>query len=93
MKIEVNINQHTLKFCDTLKYLSFISDCQLNFKQHISKITKQVAKATGILEKARKFLPEKSLLNLYHALFQPHFLLYMGLNVPIWFSKFFTISP
>jgi len=74
MKLEVNINQHALKSCDTLKYLGIILDYQLNFKQHISKITKQVAKATGILWKARKFLPEESLLNLYHALIQPHLL-------------------
>jgi len=74
IKLEVNINQHTLKSSDTLKYLGIILDYQLNFKQHISKITTQVAKATGTLWKARKFLPEKSLLNLYHTLIQPHLL-------------------
>jgi len=51
LSLEVNINQHTIKSCDTLKYLGIILDHQLNFKQHNLKITKQVARATGIYRK------------------------------------------
>jgi len=50
------------------KYLGIILIHQLNFKQNISKITKQVARAAGILWKVRKFLPEKFLLSLNHAI-------------------------
>jgi len=32
MSIAVNINRHTIKSCDTLKYLGIILDHQLNFK-------------------------------------------------------------
>ena len=49
-------------------------DQHLNYKSHIESIAKKVARATGILWKLRKFLPAKTLLNLYNALIKPHLL-------------------
>jgi len=68
IKLEVNIYQFLVTSSDTFKYLGIILDDQLNFIFHIAKITKQVARTSGILWKTRKFLSEKSLLNLYRAL-------------------------
>jgi len=74
LSLEININQHTLKSCDTLKYLEIILDHQLNFKRHNLKTTKQFNRATGILWKVRKFLPEKYLLSSHYDLIQPYLL-------------------
>ena len=49
-------------------------DQHLNYKSHIESIAKKVARATGIFWKFRKFLPAKTLLNLYNSLIKPHLL-------------------
>ena len=54
-------------------------DQHLTYKSHIESIAKKVARATGILWKLRKFLPAKTLLNLYNALIKPHLLYGIGL--------------
>ena len=74
IKIQLNIDDECVKSSVYVKYLGMNLDQHLNYKSHIESIAKKVARATGILWKLRKFLPAKTLLNLYNALIKPHLL-------------------
>ena len=74
IEFQLNIDDVCVKSSVNVKYLGMNLDQHLNYKSHIESIAKKVARATGILWKLRKFLPAKTLLNLYNALIKPHLL-------------------
>ena len=47
------------------KFLGIIIDSKLTWKPHIQYIATKVAKATGILNKARRYFSRKTLITLY----------------------------
>ena len=74
IEFQLNIDDVCVKSSVNVKYLGMNLDQHLNYKSHIESIAKKAARATGILWKLRKFLPAKTLLNLYNALIKPHLL-------------------
>ena len=74
IEFQLIIDDVCVKSSVNVKYLGMNLEQHLNYKSHIESIAKKVARATGILWKLRKFLPAKTLLNLYNALIKPHLL-------------------
>ena len=56
----------------TVKYLGVHLDEHLNWKPQISSIANKLKRANGALSKLRHYVPLKSLLNIYHAIFASH---------------------
>jgi len=74
IEIQAHNEGQRINFIENTMYLSIVLDQYLNINIHIEKITSKVARSTGIIWKLRKFLPAKTLLNLYYALIYPHLL-------------------
>ena len=55
-----------------VKYLGVRLDEHLNWKSHISETAKKLQRANGALSKLCHYIPLKSLVNIYHALFSSH---------------------
>jgi len=58
----------------TYKYLGILLDENLNFNSHIDYVCKKLSKALFCLRRAKHFLNERGLLNLYYAFFHSHLL-------------------
>ena len=63
-----------LKMKDFVKYLGIMIDSELPWKHHIDVIRHKI-RSVGIIVKMRHYIPQHLLLNLYHALFSPVFVL------------------
>ena len=63
-----------LKMKDFVKYLGIMIDSELPWKHHIDVIRHKI-RSVGIIVKMRHYIPQHLLLNLYHALFAPIFVL------------------
>ena len=55
-----------------IKHLGVRLDKHLNWKSHISETAKKLQRANGALSKLCHYIPLKSLVNIYHALFSSH---------------------
>lgn len=53
----VKISDTEIKHEEATKFLGIYIDSNLTWKRHINHITAKIAKTTGILYKARHFLP------------------------------------
>ena len=53
----------------SVKYRGIKIDQYLNWQDHISNIAIKVNKANAVLYKVRQFLNEKTLISIYHAIF------------------------
>ena len=74
------LNNVSLERVQCTKFLGIIIDDGLKWTNHISFIKNKIAKAFGIILRARKFFNKKTLLNLYHAFIFP----YLIYCVEIW---------
>ena len=54
------------------KYLGLIIDNKLNWKAHIQYLKSKLSKALGLLFRVRRYLTKRSLLLLFHSLFNSH---------------------
>ena len=61
-KANVIINEQPINQVNYTKFLGLYIDEELTWKYHIDHVTMKVAKMTGIMAKARHFLPLKTLL-------------------------------
>ena len=55
-----------------VKYLGVHLDEHLNWKHHVSTIAAKLRRANGAISKIRHYVPTKTLLNVYHAIFVSH---------------------
>ena len=76
--IEIYINGKALEIVTKTKFLGLILDNKLNWKSHALYLSSKVSKSIGILSLARKFLNQKTLLQLYYSFIFPY-LLYSNL--------------
>ena len=71
-KINLVIDNTVIKPVDNTKFLGVIIDCKLNWNDHITKITNQVARSIGIIKKLRFTLPAHILFSMYNTLALPY---------------------
>ena len=64
--IKIEMKTHT-------KFLGVLIDQHLTFEEHCKFIKGKIARGIGILYKGKKYLNQKSLLNMYYAFIYPYF--------------------
>ena len=67
------IDQKEVRRVKLVKYLGIIVDDKLTSSQHVDYISSKITRNIGILKRMRHFIPEESLLLLYHTLIEPYF--------------------
>ena len=70
-KLNIKLNGILLNHTHSIKYLGVFLDETLSGDQHCFELSKILARANGILAKARHYAPEE-LKSMYHALFSSH---------------------
>ena len=78
------VNKKAISEEKSVKYLGVLIDSSLTWKAHTDNIAKKISRAIGIMYKARYFVNQKVLMDLYYALIYPH-LLY---SIQVWGSCF-----
>ena len=84
--IEIKIDDRIINQVSETKFLGIYIDENLSWKSHIQKITKKVARATGILYKVRRILDTNTLRNLYFTFVYP----YLTYCVHVWGNAYKT---
>ena len=56
----------------SVKYLGIKIDQYLNWQDHINNIAIKLNKANAMLYKVREFVNDKTLISIYHAIFDSH---------------------
>lgn len=72
-KIKGDTPQFTLRFKDTLitsssstKFLGVTIDNKLSWQEHITNVTKSVAKISGVMNRLKYYIPSQTLLSIMH---------------------------
>ena len=78
--MNLKINNKTLQEKSSIKYLGIIFDHYLNWKEHVSQLSKKISRGIGILSKLRHFVPIKILLQIYYSIIYP----FLSYGVIIW---------
>ena len=81
-RITLKLNNTTLYESFKLKYLGLILDYELNWKAHITELSKKLARAVGLMYKIRHFCPEEIIKTLYFSIFNSH----LSYGLPVWGS-------
>ena len=86
----MNIKLHgkTLIPTKVVKYLGIYLDEFLSGEAHCSELIKKLNRANGMLAKARHYVPELELKNIYHAIFSSHILY----GSQIWTPKLVSVT-
>lgn len=71
---KINIGHFPLKFTQHIKYLGFILDCGLSFKDHILHLITKLRKWIGIFRRINSLLTHPAKYSLYNSLIYPHIL-------------------
>lgn len=67
------INNVTIERVKQIKYLGFIIDEHLNFKEHIDYICKKIGKKIGFFKRVRKKMSILTAIHVYNTMIKPHF--------------------
>ena len=81
--LAIKINGQLAERVTEFNFLGLTIDEHLNWKSHIQKVSNEVSRSIGVLNRLKKFLPITILRILYNALILPHFqfsILTWGLN-------------
>ena len=73
-KINIFYDGSLITISKSAKHLGVYIDDECNFKTHIKLLYTKLSRSLGILHKVKNYLPKKSLLHLYFALFHSHLL-------------------
>lgn len=68
----LHINQNTLDFLDTFKFLGIQFDKELKWKSHRSMISKKIMSVIGVMNRMKKFLPADVKKKIYFSLINCH---------------------
>ena len=68
----IQINGSNIEFVEKFVFLGITINNKLNWNSHINKITNNISKTVGILNKLRSFLPSGVLQTIYNTLILPH---------------------
>ena len=67
--LKLKLNGKKLYPSNYIKYLGIFLDENLNWKKHVSILSSKLRRANGALAKLRHFVPPKTLISVYHAIF------------------------
>ena len=67
--VRIKIGNKILNRVKYVKFLGILMDEHLNWKYHITKLSKKLSRTCGMLFKIRKLLPINILINVYNSLF------------------------
>ena len=70
--LKLKLNGKKLYPSSYIKYLGIFLDENLNWKKHVSILSSKLRRANGALAKLRHFVPPKTLISVYHAIFNSH---------------------
>ena len=68
----IYLENNKIEFVDKFNFLGLIVDKNLSFKPHIDMISNKISRATGIMNKLKKFVPTSALLHIYNCLIFSH---------------------
>ena len=71
-QVKVSLNGQILKQEIYTTYLGVVIDCHLNWKAHISKVSKKIKRNIGAISRVRHFVDSNILINLYYSLVYPY---------------------
>ena len=86
--LNIKLHGKTLTPSKYVKYLGIYLDEFLSGNTQCTELTKKLNRANGMLAKARHFVPELELKNIYHAIFSSHFLY----GSQVWTSKLISVT-
>ena len=66
------IDDSQVENVDRTKYLGVMIDKSLNWDEHINNHRAEVSRAIGFLKYSRKFLPQRTLSEMYRGIVEPH---------------------
>ena len=88
--ISLLINNNILRQENSIKYLGIIMDSNLNWKEHVHELCKNISRGIGILSKLRHFVTKKILTQVYYSIIYP----YLTYGALIWGNTYWTnIKP
>ena len=68
----VKINGIQIVCVDNFNFLGVIIDKNLNWKNHLNKVSNKIVRIIGIMNKLKFTLPQNILINIYNSLIIPH---------------------
>jgi hypothetical protein len=71
-QVKVSLNGQILKQEINTTYLGVVIECHLNWKAHISKVSKKIKRNIGAISRVRHFVGSNILINLYYLLVYPY---------------------
>ena len=77
MDLKIKINDGIITRVSNFKFLGLILNENLNWETHTKNIAHKISKGIGILTRLRHFLPQTTLLTLYHSLITSHLINYV----------------
>ena len=72
LRITLKLHHTKLYESSKIKYLGIILDNKLNWKPHITELSKKLGRAVGLLYKVRQYCTPSTLRSLYFSLFNSH---------------------
>ena len=72
IKIEITLNNQSLKEVDNAKYLGILIDNKLNWLPQINAVKLKVSKGLGLLAKIRHYVPSETARSLYFSFVNAH---------------------
>ena len=70
----INIAGSKMEIVDNVKYLGVLIDNNLSWDSYIHSLSKKLGRANGIISKLRHYVPEKTLVSVYYAIFHSQIL-------------------
>ena len=86
--LNIKLHGKTLIPTKSVKYLGIYLDEFLSGNTQCSELVKKLNRANGMLAKARHYVPDPELKNIYHAIFSSHILY----GSQVWTSKLISVS-
>ena len=71
-RVTLSLNQKTIFESNKIKYLGLILDNKLNWKHHISELSKKLSRSLGIICKIKPYCTRHVLKSLFYSLFNSH---------------------
>ena len=86
--LKIKLHGKTLVPTEVVKYLGVYLDEFLSGEAHCQELVKKLNRANGMLAKARHYVPQLHLINIYHAIFASH----LTYGAQVWSPKLISVS-